>query len=212
VGYNEIFFDLDGTIIHSEEGICNALRYTLEKKGVSADGLGDLTRFIGPPLYESFVTRFGLTPEQAADWVTVYREYYAAKGVYEYKVIPGMDSLIKELKGQGKKLYLATGKPQDYAAHIVRALGLADAFDGIVGSNMDGTRLTKNEVLADTLTLAGSAAPVLVGDTVYDVAAANTYGIDSVAVAFGYGNAQELAKEKPTYLAETVKDLRRILL
>lgn len=209
--YSAVLFDLDGTLIYSHPGICSAASYALAKKGIFEEDPEKLKRFIGPPLYHSFSKLYGFSTEEAVECVEIYREYYGKQGVFEYELIDGMDEVVKMLKQQGKKVYLATGKPQEYAEIILDRLGLTAYFDGIVGSNMDGTRITKPEVIETVLKTIPKDCPIMVGDTYYDIEGANQYHIDSIGVTFGYGTRESMEEYAPTYLVESVIALKNLL-
>ena len=133
-----IFFDLDGTLTDSQEGILNSLRYTLEFYGVEYSD-ERLKTFIGPPIVETF-KKLGFLGEKAMESVKVYRKYFAQKGIFENRVYDGIENLLKNLKNSGRHLAVATSKPEEYAIRIAEYFGIAKYFDCICGCNMDETR------------------------------------------------------------------------
>ena len=122
--YENIFFDLDGTLIDSGEGIMNSVQYALKKFGIEERDRERLRLFIGPPLIDSFMRYYGFDHDMAVKGVEYYREYFAPKGIYENRPYDGIPEMMQALKDEGKKLYLATSKPEPYATEIVRHFGL----------------------------------------------------------------------------------------
>lgn len=209
-----ILFDLDGTLTDSGEGITRAVEYALDRCGITVEDRGTLGTFVGPPLLGSFRTYEGLDPKLAEQAVAWYREYYATTGIYEQSVYPGISDMLAHLSHHGARLLLATSKPTPYATDILAHLGLAAYFEHVVGSNFDLTRTDKAEVIAAALAAAqvhDKSRAVMVGDRMHDIIGARSNGIAAVGVTYGYGSLDELRAAEPTYLAQTVAELRDLL-
>ena len=211
--YEYILFDLDGTLTDSGPGIMNGFEYSLGKMGVEYPGRDYLKQFVGPPLGDSFEKTLGFSPEDAAKGIAFYREYYAEKGVYENDVYPGIPELLEKLKASGKKLIVATTKAELMANVVMDHFGLRKYFDLMVASN-NTDRKNKIDVLSFAIENGGvdTKKAVMVGDRHYDITGAAHFGMSSVGVLFGYGSRQELEEAGATYIAETVGDLKDILL
>lgn len=213
--YDVILFDLDGTLTDPGIGITNSVSYALEKYGIQVSDRTELYKFIGPPLSESFEVFYGFSPEQAKQAVEYYREYYRDKGIFENLVYDGMEELLKKLKNAGKTLLVATSKPEVFARQILEHFSLAGYFTYIAGSNLDGSRTKKSEVIEYALTSCGiekKDTALMVGDREHDVIGAKQAGIDVTGVLFGYGSREELEAAEATYIAETVAELEKLLL
>ena len=117
--YKAIFFDLDGTLTESGEGITKSVQYALEKLGVSAPELEPLKVFVGPPLLEQFMKYAEFDKETAEKAVEYYRERYSDKGMFENTVYPGVEEALKELKMRGYRLAVASAKPTYYVTQIM---------------------------------------------------------------------------------------------
>lgn len=210
-----ILFDLDGTLTDPGEGITNSVAYALDKYGITVDDRSSLNTFIGPPLHESFQKYFGFSILQSFDAVTKYREYYRDRGIFENRVYDGIPELLCKLKNSGKTLIMATSKPTVFAERIAEHYGFRKFFDIIVGSELDGKRVDKAEVIEEALKEAGSPEKsdcVMVGDRLHDIAGAEKNGIFSVGVLYGYGSYEELCKAGANKIIESVSSLSDYLL
>lgn len=209
--YRYVLFDLDGTLTESAPGITKAAAYALKRFGVEA-APSELDFFVGPPLHGSFM-RCGLSDAQAREAISVYREYYVAKGMFENMPYGGIDDALRRLKEAGAELIVATSKPEPFAIKILERFGLAGYFSVIAGSTLDETRTSKSEVIEYALASAGvtdRAAAIMVGDRKYDIEGAKATGLDAMGVLYGYGAAEEFAKAE--YVAKTPSDIADILL
>ena len=213
--YDVILFDLDGTLTDSSPGIMNSIVYALKKYNISVENTDDLRRFLGPPLHESFRDFYGFDDEKSMEAVGFYREYFSTKGLLENEVYSGIREMLEDLKDNGKKLILATSKPQPFTDRIMEYFDLAKYFEFIAGSNMDGTRSKKAEVIAYALEscgITGKSNVVMVGDREHDIIGAKTVGIDSIGVEYGYGDYDEFSDAGATYIVKTVEELKGLLI
>lgn len=208
--YNTILFDLDGTISDTAEGVANSILYALNKMGIEKPSRKKLLLCIGPPLIDSFCSVFGLTEHDAQRAIGYYREYYADKGIFECHLYPGIPELLMALKMEGATIALATSKPEVYAERILRHYSIFSLFDYVGGSQLNGQRTKKSEVIAyvlSTLPEGGRNSALMVGDRKYDVEGAKEIGIPCAGVLFGYGSKEELAKAGAIYLADSTQEL-----
>lgn len=212
--YDVILFDLDGTLTDPGLGIINSVQYALKHFGIIEKDRESLKKFIGPPLRESFMVYYAFDDDQAVRAVEKYREYFRVKGIYENVVYPLIPMLLEELYDSGKKLILATSKPTEFAVQILDHFSLAKYLHYTAGSNMDGSRTRKGEVIAFALNqcqLEISPNIVMVGDRKHDMIGAKENGIDAIGVLYGYGSRDELENEQPANLARSVDELRLLL-
>lgn len=204
-----ICFDLDGTLTDPKEGIVGSIRYALEKLGHECSSNDDdLTWCIGPPLLSSFEKLVG-DKQEAERALVVYRERFGTIGLYENKVYPGIQTVLEALVSDGHRLFVATSKPTVYAEPILKHFELAHYFERIFGSELDGTRSDKTDLLAWVLAEAGldASGTVMIGDRRHDVAGALNNGIDVVGVLYGYGGEEELLAAGAKRLCEHPADL-----
>ena len=204
-----ILFDLDGTLTDSGPGIMNAAAYALRSYGIAEDDLARLRRFVGPPLKDSFMTLYGFDAARAEEAIGRYREYFADTGIWENRVYPGVPEALDALHREGATLAVATSKPEVFARRILDRFDLAGYFDAVCGSELDGRRTDKAEVVGWLLEHTGAAADtsVMVGDRCHDIVGAAACGVAAVGVTWGYGSRQELLDAGAAALADTPADL-----
>lgn len=214
--FEYIFFDLDGTLTDPKEGITGAAAYAAKHYlNIEITDRDTLLPFIGPPLEESFMKYFDLTPEQAKEAIASYREYYRPRGVFENTVYEGIPEMLEKLKKEGKKVYMATSKPEYFALQIAEHYGFDKYFDGITGSTMDGSLVKKADVLALAMRRAGDPQKnhcVMVGDRLHDIVGAHENGITAVGVLYGYGSMEEFKEYSADKTVATVSELSEYLL
>lgn len=208
-----ILFDLDGTLTDPKEGITKSVEYALGKFDIAVEHLDQLLNYIGPPLYDSFIEIQGFTAENAKRAVEFYRERYSTLGMYENAVIPGIPQLLEELQGRGLDLYVATSKPTVFAEEILRHYGLDGFFKYVGGSNLDGTRSKKKEVIQHVLDKNHIPAEeaLMIGDREHDIIGAKACGLPSIGVMVGYGSEEELRSAGADYIAYNVEDMGKII-
>ena len=203
--YDVILFDLDGTLTDPGEGITNSVAHALEKFHIPVPERRELYKFIGPPLYQSFMEFYGLDREQALLAVDYYREYYRDRGIWENEVYAGIPSLLEQLKAAGKRLVLATSKPEEFALQILEHFELMPYFDLVEKADVINYAL-------EALKLEPGPSIVMVGDREHDVLGAREAGLDCIGVIFGYGDEPELQTAGAVHIAATVEELAGLLL
>ena len=209
-----ILFDLDGTLTDSKDGIVNCVRYALEKMGAPIPSDDVLQSFVGPPLVDSFKVCCGFSDERAWEAVRAYRERFSTVGLLENALYDGVPQMLESLRAEGLRLSIATSKPTVYAKRIVRNFGIDGMFDHVVGSNIDGSRVDKTEVVRFAMEQYADAVPddfIMVGDRKHDMVGAANCGALAVGVLYGYGSREELEAFRPAALANSVADLRDTL-
>ncbi len=215
MSYSTLLFDLDGTLTDPKEGIVNSIIYSLKKYEITENDRQKLLKFIGPPLTESYSKYYGFSQEEAYRAVDYYREYYSVKGIFENHLYDGIADMLITLKNAGKRIVLATSKPEVYAKQILEHFKIDTYFDFVGGSTLDGSRVKKSDVIEYVLAnlqLPDKKEIVMIGDREHDIIGANQNGLDSIGVLFGYGTKQELFDAGATHIVETVKDLQELLL
>ncbi len=207
--YKTVLFDLDGTLTDPGLGITNSVAYALKKYGIEVQDRESLYSFIGPPLNDSFKRYYGFSDEKAMEAIMYYREYFADRGIFENEVYEGVRQLLERIKASGRKIVLATSKPEEFAERILEHFELTEYFDAVAGASMDEKRNKKGDVIKYALEKSGLSAEeaIMVGDREHDVFGAGENGIDTIGVLYGYGSREELEKAGAVRIAQAVEDI-----
>jgi len=209
-----ILFDLDGTLTDPKVGITKSVQNALNTFGIHTDNLDVLCKFIGPPLKESFMRYYGFSEADALKAIEKYREYFKDTGIYENELYKGIDSMLLRLSTEGRQLIVATSKPTIFADRILEYFNISQYFSLVCGSELDGTRIRKGDVIKFALQEAGVqdfSRAIMVGDREHDAIGAKEARIDFIGVLYGYGSYKELENAGAAMIVETVEDLRDIL-
>lgn len=193
--YNTILFDLDGTLTDSGLGITKAVQYALGQMGYEVPERESLFCFIGPPLHSSFQKYYGMDEATSVEAVRQFRVYYNQMGgILENEVYAGVREMLAGLKATGKRLCIATSKPDAAAKRVMHHFGLDEFVPDIVGGTDDPDRNTKGKVIAYVLREfdIDPATAIMVGDREHDVHGATENGIPCIGITWGYGDREEL--------------------
>ncbi len=212
--YSTILFDLDGTLTDPGLGITNSVEFALKKWGIPVENKASLYRFIGPPLKESFMKFYNFSEEDALKSVEYYREYFAPKGIFENTLYENTEKMLQAVKISGKKIVLATSKPEIFAKQILDFFQLTKYFDFIAGASIDDSRSQKSDVIKyalDNISRLDNEKTVMIGDREQDILGAKANKIDSIGVLYGYGSLEELKSAGADFIAETTLDILKLI-
>lgn len=208
-----VLFDFDGTVVNTGPCVIRGLVEVLRAHGMTSEEMGDLTRFIGPPLVDCFQESFGLTRAEAEAYTAEYRAVFDTFDPGAYPAFPGVPELLDGLKGSGRRLAVATSRKEDRARMMASVLGLTQ-FEAVIGMNEEEGRHTKADSVRDALGALGAVPgdALLIGDTVHDIRGAHEEGLPCVCVAFGAGAPDRLAAAGADAVCRSVDELRGLLL
>lgn len=206
-------FDLDGTLTDPKEGITASVQYALKQFGITAEK-SELVPFIGPPLRDSFMEKYGLSEDDAVRAVSYFRVYFQGGGMFENKIYEGIPDMLEALKSRGKGIYMVTSKPDEFARQILDHFGILQYFDFVAGNSMDEKRHYKEDVMAWLFQNADieAAECCMIGDRKFDILAGKAYGMTTVGAAYGYPVGDELTAAGADYIAKTPLELKKLLL
>ena len=190
-----LLFDLDGTLTDPFPGITNSILHSLTQLDRPLPERNSLKWCIGPPLQKSFAQLLDTEDTKLIDSAVAYfRQYFSTNGLYENAVYEGVLPALKHLRSQGYPLFIATSKPEIYAKKILDHFELTALFTGIHGSELNGIRSDKSDLLRHLLKhqRLSPQACVMLGDREHDMIGARKNGIKSVGVLWGYGSRNEL--------------------
>lgn len=211
--FDTLLFDLDGTLTDSTEGILKCLINAVEKMGFEVPE--DTNKFLGPPIRQSFAEFIGMNEEQIDEAVRIFRERYSTVGLFENRVYEGIPKMLERLKKAGKRLMVATSKPEVYAVRILERFGIAPYFEIVGGAELDGSRDYKHEVIEYVLAKADitdRSRVLMIGDRRQDVLGAHKTGLKCMGILWGYGSAEELDEAGADFIADTPKNTADMLI
>ena len=211
-----VFLDLDGTITDSKPGVLTSVKYALKKMGKPIPSEEVLNNFIGPPLVDSFEKYCGMNNEEANMATDIYREYYVGQnGLFDAVVYDGVEKMLETLNAAGKRVIVATAKPEEMAQSVLAHFDLTKYFEYIAGASMDESRNNKTAVIKYALERGGItdlSKVVMVGDRHHDMEGAAANGISGIGVLYGYGDEKELKESGAGRLAVTPGEVARIVM
>lgn len=213
-----LLFDLDGTLTDPKVGITTCVQYALADFGIDEPDLDKLEPFIGPPLKDSFMEFYGMTEEQADHAIEKYRERFRDTGIFENEVYGGIYDLLRNLKAAGMHMAVVSSKPTVFVERILKHFKLDPYFEVVLGSELDGTRVKKAQVMVEVLRQFFGDKPIpydeiyMIGDRKYDIEGARTFHIESIGVTYGYGSMEELQGARADYIVQSVSELKKLLM
>jgi len=202
-----IFFDLDGTLTDPKPGITGSIQYALERLGRPIPSQDELEWCIGPPLLDNFSRLVG--PDEAQAGVDLYRERFSDVGLFENAIYPGIEEVLCEVHARGAELYVASSKPRVFVTQILDHFGLSRHFRAVFGSELDGTRTDKAELLEFALgqTAVDVSAATMIGDRSHDAIGAARNKMAFVGALYGYGTVGEFRQAGVTRWVDRPSDL-----
>ena len=210
-----ILIDLDGTLTDPREGITTSARYGLNKMGHPIADSENIDWIIGPPLKASLakILNVDVDDDLAEQALLGYRERFSVTGLFENHLFDDVTATLQELKKQGYKLFLATAKPEIYARQILQHFELLEYFDYPYGSELTGERTNKGDLIGYILQQEklDPMECLMVGDREHDIFGARRFGIETIAVEYGYGSQQELDEAKPKARIKTFAELLNVI-
>ncbi len=215
--FHTLAFDLDGTLTDPARGLTAGFRYAFRKMKIDYGDEEVLKSFIGPPIRQEWMRLYGLSQDEAEEAVFYFREYFGVYGWWDNDLYSGIKDLLSDLKGDGRRIVLATSKPDVYSSKILERFELLPYFNFSQGASFDTSREKKSDVLRYALKNVGVSdndlsGVVMIGDTKYDIEGAKEVGVSSVGVLYGYGSERELVDAGADYLVKSVSELREMLL
>ncbi len=188
-----IYFDLDGTLTDPKLGITRSIQYALRKLDRRAPPKDELVWCIGSPLRASLKKLLG-ADDLAGKALSLYRERVGDIGIFENEIYPGIEDTLSVLAKSDRRLFVATSKPTIYAERIIDYFKLTVYFERVFGSELDGRRSDKTELLNYALQTTGvdPLQATMIGDRSHDMIGARNNGMTAVGVLYGYGSKEEL--------------------
>jgi phosphoglycolate phosphatase len=209
-----VLFDLDGTLTDSRDGIVKCIQFALSRSGVVVPPTETISSYIGVPLRGLFRDLMGNpSPDAVEAAVRLYRERFDSTGIYENKVYPGAVELLERIRDRGWLAYVVTSKAETVSRRVVEHFSLGRFFAAVHGSDMDGARAEKSELIEYVLKTESiaTADAVMIGDRCHDIKGALANGLPSIGVSYGYGSRDELAEAGATWICDQPHSIMRVL-
>jgi phosphoglycolate phosphatase len=209
-----VLFDLDGTLTDPKIGITTCIQYALHQLDYESPETEQLLWCIGPPLTVSFAKLLQTNDKALIDRaITLYRDRFATVGLFENALYPQIPETLKSIRAAGYQTYIATSKPHVFAKRIIEHFALTTLFDGIYGSELDGTRSDKAELIQHILLTENliPAKTVMVGDRSHDAIGAKKNQLLAIGVTYGYGTEEELKLHGVDLIANSPEEIIQYL-
>lgn len=205
-----VYFDLDGTLTDPYEGITKCILYALDELGFPHPDDAYLYSCIGPPLWDTFPEMVG--EELTRKAIDLYRERFVDVGWKENKPYDGIVDALDEVAAAGHTMFVATAKPHMHAARIIEHFGMGEFIHNVYGSELDGRRASKTDLLAFAIDLnRGATRHIMIGDRKHDLLGAVANNMTPIGVAYGYGSVEELEAAGATAIAGTPGELPKLI-
>ncbi|MEC1259469.1 pyrophosphatase PpaX [Bacillus swezeyi] len=207
---NTVLFDLDGTLINTNELIIASFLHTLDHYAPGRYKREDVLAFIGPSLYDTFS---GIHKDKTDEMIRVYREFNHKMHdelVTEYDTV---FETLNRLADEGYKLGIVTTKLRDTVNMGLKLTGLDSFFETVV--TLDDVERAKPDPEPVLLALSklGSRPEeaIMIGDNYHDILAGKNAGTKTAGVAWTIKGEESLAKHRPDYMLGKMNDLLQIL-
>lgn len=212
-----VLWDVDGTLVDASEGILRRLTTTLDHFGRTPPTRGELSKWIGPPMRESFQVNTGMTLAQADEAVVFYRALNKSEGYTgSAQLYPGVAELVHDVHAAGVPQSTASSKPEVQVVALMDHFGLAPDLESMVGASLDERALSaKSDIVREALRRLEAAGadisrPVLIGDRHHDVEGGADAGVPVIFVRWGFSWPHEADGAQAA--VDDVDQLRALLL
>ncbi len=211
-----VVFDVDGTLLDTSEGILSAVRYTIDKYGLSPLDEETIKSFIGPPIQNTFKRVYGFEDDIISDMASTFRDRYKEEDLLLAKPYDGIYEVFEYLNSVGIKTAIATYKREDYALKLLKHFHFDQYTDSMYGSDFEG-KLKKKDIIDLALKKAGVedySQALMVGDSDNDAIGAAGIGSKFLGVTYGFGfkKKEEVYQFDSIGVATNAKEIIQIIL
>lgn len=210
MSYSHIIFDLDGTLVDSVVEIHASAAATCERHGLQQPELAYIQRMTGSPPRLFFIDH-GCQDDQVDLLVEEFRQHLGEHAGHPDRVFPGSLPLLMALKDRGIRTSIATTKPTQLAASLLERYGLSPWLDHIQGTDPPLRHKPHPDIILACMNQAPDHQVLMVGDTIFDVQAAQNAEISAAAVCSGAHTREQLQQAAPNHLVDSLTDLFAIL-
>jgi phosphoglycolate phosphatase len=212
-GADLIIFDLDGTLVDTGEDLAAALNFAVTPLGISALSVAETVSLVGEGLsrlIEKILKPRGLM-EHHTGAMKNFLAYYSAHLTDNSRAYPGVARTLEVLKQAGILLAVLSNKREDLSTQLLDELGLAGYFALIAGSDTVPEKKPSPEAVKFVLRKFGCepSRALMVGDSSYDIEAAEGAGVQVAAATWGFRARETLSGAD--YLIERIEDIFPII-
>ncbi|QDI91865.1 pyrophosphatase PpaX [Salicibibacter halophilus] len=207
---NTVLFDLDGTLIDTNDLIISSFVHTLEHYYPGRFEREDILDFIGPSLADTF---HSLDAERADEMMTMYREHNHARHDELIKEYTGVRETLEQLAAASFQLGVVTTKRGETAWKGLDLMGMKPFFKTVVTLDEVENPKPHPEPLEKAMKALGATAEetLMVGDNVHDIEGGKNAGTRTAAVAWSIKGVDVLKEHKPDVILDDMRDLLDIL-
>jgi len=210
--YETLIFDLDGTLADTLPLIYEAFNDAFEPVTGKLLTPEEIRGLFGPP--DNYVIRGVLGPKESPAGIDRYTQTYQRRHRELVQLYEGMADLLTDLRDQGVRLAVVTGKSRSTALMTLDLLGVRDRFEVIYAG--DDVERQKPDPMALTLALrdlahGDPATAAMIGDSAADVIAGKAVGVATIGVLWGSPDHADLLAAGPDVVCGTMADLRAVL-
>lgn len=204
--YKALLFDLDGTILNTNELIIESFLYVLGEKFPGKYSRETVIPFLGPPLFETFN---GIDPALTETLTASYHKWNLEKHDQMVAPFDGVVETLRQLKNEGYKLAIVSTKRREMIERGLQLMECETLFDTIVG--FDDVTYTKPDPEPIQIALqridANKEDALMIGDNFHDIVGGQRAGVDTAAVAWSIKGEAFLATYNPTYMLHHMSEL-----
>jgi pyrophosphatase PpaX len=205
-----VLFDLDGTLINTNDLIISSFLHTLNHYYPDQYTEREVLPFMGPPLEESFG---GLNPDKVEEMCAHYRAYNHEHHDELVTEFEGVYETVETLYKQGCKLAIVSTKVRDVVLKGLDLMNLRQFFDVVITLDEVENAKPHPEPIEKALKELGSTPQeaIMVGDNHHDILAGKNAGVLSAGVAWSAKGREYLAHYEPEFMLETMPDLLKVV-
>lgn len=207
---NTVLFDLDGTLVNTNDLILASFKHTLKNYTPELAETFDLTPYIGYPLIDIFKI---IDKERANDMLQMYRKHNAENHDLLIKEYDGVYEAVKALKERGVRLGIVTNKIHDMAVRGLKVTRLHQFFDVVIGFDDVHHSKPHAEPIMKALENLNSTpeSALMVGDSPFDVQAGKNAGTYTACVGWSLTGKEIIQQLKPDYVVHHMSDVVEIV-
>ena len=207
-----VLFDLDGTLINTNEIIIQSFKYTFDTHFPEVEIDRDkILTFIGPTLQQTF-SDYTNDPFLIQDMINSYRTYYVENEMGLFEIYPKVIEVVSQLKEEGYNLGIVTSKFKEAAWPSFTFYELDKIFDVFVSlDEVEYPKPNRNPIDVALSHFDSPKGAIMIGDNKGDILAGKNAGIYSAGVSWSIKGAAYLMQAEPDFMLADMNDVFRVL-